>query len=445
MRPKSRSLLAGGLMAALVGLAPNSPPASASLSALTPLTWMRIDQTHPQVIYAGGYRRVLPNCQPRYVYTTACPSWAVRSLDGGKTWRILNAALAAGLDTDYQKRASSPQQPIGCFSTPQPFLVHPDGRHLYTSLIYACGDGVVGGMFGSSDQGMTWRSLGIPFHSYNLKIPCCAAISPVSPQRVFAAMQVKLRFFGPVNDSYVLTSDDSGAHWRTSPVGLYTAPPFRSVPTYNLVLVGLVADPVLLDTVYAGLVANDLRRYPMTWIRSDDAGRTWAGVWVPDRRSTLDHMMLQTDVSFPGLVEARPNATLPGAPAAATRTRGIPADVRYISADHGRTWRMTHCPGDLHGLCPTAVVFNIFGTGESFGFFPDGLHAFNGSGPSGPRLALKLPTATVLDAEGGTHFGDPVYVLGHGVSPQSNNAVYKSPDGGRTWRQLVMPPVPLQS
>ena len=134
---------------------------------------------------------------------------------------------------------------------------------------------------------------------------------------------------------------------------------------------------------------------------------------------------------------------------------GVPPDRRWASLDHGATWKQTVCLGDLRGTCPTYTLDNVFGAGKAYGFYADGVHAFVGAGPSGPRLALsdRLPChgAGLLDAGGGAHAGDPVYVLCQAPLVQrtrlfallSNNSdtsrvgtLYRSTDAGASWRKL---------
>ena len=133
----------------------------------------------------------------------------------------------------------------------------------------------------------------------------------------------------------------------------------------------------------------------------------------------------------------------------------VPPDRRWASLDRGTTWRQTVCPGDLRGECPAYVLDNVFGAGKAYGFYADGVHAFAGAGPAGPRLALsdRLPCrgADVLDVGGGSQAGDPAYLLCQASKRQRTKlsamlpansdtsrvgTLYRSTDAGASWRKL---------
>jgi hypothetical protein len=116
------------------------------------------------------------------------------------------------------------------------------------------------------------------------------------------------------------------------------------------------------------------------------------------------------------------------------------ADQLIVSPDHGRHWTTMLCAGVHAGACPAFIVANVFGAGHSYGFLPDGIYRFNGSGPGIARLAisgqLPLPFAGIGDVEAGNRQGDPIFVAGK----VSTKVVYRSLDSGRTWQRLVVAP-----
>jgi hypothetical protein len=99
------------------------------------------------------------------------------------------------------------------------------------------------------------------------------------------------------------------------------------------------------------------------------------------------------------------------------------------------------CPGDAGGACPRFTVDEALGVGASYGFVRDGIYPFHGAGSAGARLSLsdRLPfhhTADLIDVAAGTHAGDPVYLLGQGVSGNVHGLLYRSSDGGKSWQRL---------
>ena len=113
-------------------------------------------------------------------------------------------------------------------------------------------------------------------------------------------------------------------------------------------------------------------------------------------------------------------------------------------------------PEIRRGTCPAYTLDNVFGAGKAYGLYADGVHAFTGAGAAGPRLALsdRLPCrgADVLDAGGGAHAGDPVYLLCQAPPVQrtrlvcpvaqqlghqpGGQACHRSTDAGASWRKL---------
>jgi len=70
-----------------------------------------------------------------------------------------------------------------------------------------------------------------------------------------------------------------------------------------------------------------------------------------------------------------------------------------------------------------------------------GIYRFHGSGVVVARLGLSatlpLQVQDLLDVQAGAHTGDPIYLLGNGDSGTMHGLLYRSPDGGKTWQQLL--------
>ena len=171
--------------------------------------------------------------------------------------------------------------------------------------------------------------------------------------------------------------------------------------------------------------AGVLKTKLLTWLRSEDAGETWTAAITPTDHPALTDYAIATDSLLPGLLVA------------STTTKGIPSDRRYASADQGRTWKTTTCPGDLAGVCPRFVVQNAFGAGSNYGFYADGVRGFQGTRPAAGILpisrALPVPISHLIGVFAGRSAGDPVYLL---VKGSPGHQLFRSLDGGSTWQAL---------
>jgi len=429
------------LIALLLLIVPASPRVAASTSARARvLSWVRADPLRPRVLYAGGYGALLPD--PTYDGRTGCGQRAVRSADGGATWRPLPAFAGFPIDSGVQLYGCAPLAP---------FLLSPDGMDLFVTEVGNGSSVRQQGLLHSADAGLHWTD---PFQplvpagaiTWDERAP---SFSPVDPRRAYA----DVRQGEPGLEDVVGRSDDGGSHWRAVATALtpVDATDLNSVGSVDETL----PDPVARDTVYLGVGDPDPTP-PIRWVRSDDGGRTWHRLRLPAspgpdpgpeanvRFTDYPGLPLSVDPHLPGAIVLR-----------GVNVAGIPADRRWVSRDRGTTWKQTVCPGDLGGTCPTYSLDNVFGAGRAYGFYADGVHAFTGAGLAGPRLALsdRLPCrgADLLDAGGGGRAGDPAYLLCQASKGQRTilsatlpatsdtsrvGTLYRSTDGGASWRKL---------
>jgi hypothetical protein len=315
-------------------------------------------------------------------------------------------------------------------------------------LFTAGGDCARSASFGwicSTDRGQHWGDLANyaspPFNNFT---PYCCnpdgplAISPANPRRLYLEVN-------PTDSGYALymaRSDDTGAHWRIVESDGLSRIDGQGVTPFTR---RLLADPANQQVVYMALPGPDASR----WARSEDSGATWHLLVAPgpDPQATF---LLSTDRHLPQVIVAQ-----------ITGGR-IPADRRYLSTDHGRTWKPITCPGDWRGQCPAFTLDDAFGAGHAYGFYSDGVRAFTGGGPAGTRLALsaRLPCtlSTLIDAAGGGKAAlllcqDPKVALATGPNvtpellnnPNLSGLLYRGADGGRSWQRVtpeVSPPIP---
>ena len=421
------------LMALLLLIVPASPRVAASRPAhATVLSWLRVDPLRPRVVCAGGYSGLVTAPPPEG--RPACGYRAARSVDGGTTWRLLPSFMGFPLVWD-----NSYLYETGCQSVP-PFVLSPNGADLFYG---------VQALAHSADGGQHWAEPLKPLLPPNVYKwqEGALSISGLDPRRAYADVRVLV----PGGANTVGRSDDSGGHWH----GIATSRTL--VDGRAMISLGFVAatlpDPLARDVVYLGLGYDD-PTLPILWVRSADGGRTWHRLQLPvsngpDPGPNVNYadypaLPLSIDPHLPGAIVLR-----------AVHVAGVPTDRRWTSLDHGPTWKQTVCPGDLRGTCPTYTLDNVFGAGKAYGIYADGVHAFAGAGPTAPRLALsdRLPCrgADLLDAGGGSHMGDPAYLLCQASKGQRTKlsamlpvhsdtsrvgTLYRSADAGASWRKL---------
>lgn len=333
-------------------------------------------------------------------------AYLVRSTDAGASWIDLSGpALYYIQSPGYSQVLDTP-------------ILAADGRHLYQTGVGGGSTPASSSRFVnfSADGGLTWG-----YNDGNAQNDCGDTQygagpqgifpSPVDPRRVYTLIGCG-QGAGP---AYVESSADGGVNWRHGDRGPTTLGPLNEFGQPTSGIASVVPDAALADTVYVNLSTGDAGDFAA---RSGDAGLTWTTVMTPTAVPAITSFTVATNPREPGLLVAR-----------ATDTERK-ADQIFLSADQGRTWRAGTCPGDLNGACPTVTLANAFGAGHNYALFPDGLHAFDGDGPSGPRLAvsdhLPVPVKSIATIQGGARAGDPVYLLA--------DKAYASADAGASWR-----------
>jgi len=371
--------------------------------------WVRVEQRSPNVVYVGGSF----DCIDPQSSLPTCNDWALRSTDGGGTWTDLRPALHVPRQISYTGAVVQLLLPL---------VIASDDHHLYMSFNeYAPGAGPMTvsrqDMAASSDGGMHWvRRLGP--NAVNTPASFTLALS-ASPTQLYAVSRC-----GDCSSRWVSISSDGGVTWRN-----VVNPLDHGLPCCGGDLT-LVPDPVRPATLYANLspTANPPSQ-SVAVMRSENSGLTWTQVTTPTTASPLHTFAVSTDPNEGGLLVGT------------TADHGVPADRRYLSPDHGKTWHVATCPGDVQGHCPAFTVRNVFGPGASYGLVQGGIYLFHGGLAAQQRLPasarLPLSTASLLDVAAGRRAGDLIYLLGRGWHAPMHNLLYRSTNGGKTWQLLL--------
>ncbi len=343
------------------------------------------------------------------------PPWVFRSADGGATWTSLPIPGSLVIP---------PYDPVDEFSWPAPFVAA-DGLHLYLNdQFLSSADSSSQGVVISSDGGAHWGDPDNPDRNGTNEFGHqVLAVSPLAADEVYAVDNTG-------SNLVPQRSTDYGNTW-TEMAGLTSLIPKDWDPdTY---LIHLIPDATTAGRLY--ITIEDEQGIPSFEAWSVDDGASWRRLSLPPGVQAVD-VSIGLDSRLPGQLLLSPMAD-----------SGQPADRLYGTTDGGATWRQLLCPGVLRGACPSAVIDNALGDGQSYGLYADGIHAFSGAGPAGPRLPisddLPLPPNAIRVLVADPHSGAPIFVLGN--TPTAPGLVFRSTDGGKHWQEAFVGTLPTHA
>jgi photosystem II stability/assembly factor-like uncharacterized protein len=344
------------------------------------ITAVVVDARHPTTVYAGTDAGV------------------IESLDGGSTWRMVNAALGGhGRDRGYMQVSA--------------LIVDPhDSRTLYAST--SCT-----GVFKSLDGGRRWAPANAGLEP-NCGSSYALAIDPRAPQAVYAADSAR----------GVFKSIDGGARWHATNAGLSLSTVFsvtvgaRRVPTVyaaagalglftsrdggahwrsvapTIKLVDDVAtDPGNPDDVLAVVPGYGI-------VRSTDAGNTWIGARSGPPARGVHVVALTGRAAYAG-----------------TYGHGF-----FASADAGQTWRKLGALEVAYVQALATAPGNVVYAGSDGGR-DNGLYKSSDGGKNWQRVNDAGVDAIVLDRK----HPATLYVATSG----GNAGALRSTDGGASWQR----------
>jgi photosystem II stability/assembly factor-like uncharacterized protein len=318
------------------------------------VTAIAVDPQHPRTVYAGTDAGV------------------IKSLDGGRSWRMVNAAMGGhGVGREHRYKQVSA------------LVVDPrDSRTVYATTRCA-------GVFKTTDGGRRWSPANAGLQpqcpwAYSL------ALDPRAPQTLYAADP----------DRGVFKSLDGGAQWHVANAGLLSL-------WYTISSVAV--DPQRPRTVYASTGALGL-------FKSSDGGAHWRSLV-----SGLDH------VDGVALDPSNPMNVL-----AAGSTHGVVRSAR--STDAGRTWAEARIGAGVPGGAVVALSGETAYAGTTYGWglfrSTDGGRSWRRVDPPGVVYVHALAIAP----------GDAAVAYVAIACCSNARGLYESTDGGRSWQRLTGAP-----
>jgi len=370
-------------------------PLAIPLSAM-PIVSLAIAQADPQTVYAGT------------------GSGVFKTADGGATWHGANDGLFPGNESAYehewrlsegyvQDLAVDPRDAEtvyagthqrGVFKSTnggaswrrvnpvalRSLILDPNDRE----TLYVAADGVdwnpTTGIFKSTDGGSTWVPAGLQGKEGDLGGgPNLVAIDPRHPQTLYADRGAGL-----------LKSTDGGSTWHRA------GPPGRDVLV-------LAIDPLDSETLYAGTDGGIFK--------SMDGGRNWT-ILRAGRQARDWSEVLALDPSNPA-------------------TLYVPGDGSVLkSTDSGRSWKAS--TAGLGG----AEVDEVAASSPGSAYAVVSSQVFRRAHDGWRPVFTARPTVglTVLAVD--PQRPETIYVAA------DDDSIFKTSDGGDTWRRLRPPPIP---
>ena len=285
-------------------------------------------------------------------------------------------------------------------------------------LMFCASD--MSGVYRSTDGGRTWRML--PWRQLSQCISCAIAFDPTNPKVLYAVP-------GPWADSVLKVSRDAGLTWAP----LTEAAPWRDAGGVGRVSVSPDGQVILVSAAKGTF-------------RTDDAGRSWQQVYGID---TNVHRFVFTAPSY-----GRLEPWYVGTP------KGV-----FVSYDWGRTFQPTgRMPGEnLHDFCGgqdratgKVVLYVSVPCRDVNGKLAGGVYRSEDGGRTWVP-AMGEGILTEIGRHGPVSRSVPdypflgmaanqtrtVYAFGYGtgtVAPYTST-VYRTDDGGRSWRRALEGPV----
>jgi photosystem II stability/assembly factor-like uncharacterized protein len=351
---------------------------------------LAVDPQHPGTVYAAPGWNALAASGPAGVYKTT---------DGGVSWAAVNSGLPINRCW-VSSLAIDPQAPNTVYAA---CLVFGSGAPLYKT----------------TDGGASWRAASPTLPQFNDIM--VLAIDP-NNSNLYAGTGGTYTNFG------IWKSIDGGSSWAAANSGL---------PAGFTRTLGLAVDPEQPGTLYAVMLGPGSPAFPSpNWgrrggvFKSTDSGENWNEIDSGLMRASFDPLDgCSCDSSYVGLAVDPHN---PDTVFVGSNGEGV-----FKSSDGGAHW--TEASSGLRGTNAGGVVIDPKNSARLYAATTTRVYKSLDSGTGWTALPWWTPNLNpgpfLLDP----HDPDTMYVGTAGFEDGPSGSIYKTVDGGKSWRGLNSP------
>ena len=377
-----------------------------------------VDPKNPNIVFVAALGNAYQSSPDRGVY---------RSKDGGATWQkvLFKNDDVGGIDLNFDPTNSQIVYAAMWNVRRPPWF------------IYAPANGPGGGIFKSTDGGMTWKEIDADIPVEN-RGRIGVSVSPANHNRIYAAVDAK--------DGGIFLSDDAGTTWKRLSSD-------KRIWDRGWYFEKITADPKNADTVY---VMNT------SVYRSTDAGKSWTAIKGAPGGDDYHQLWIYPDDPNRMVLGSDQGAivTVDGAQTWSSWYNQSTAQIYHVAPDYRFPYWVTGAQQDSgavgspsrsrHSEISNRDWEGLCSGGESGYTAPDPLHPEILFGGTVSRCNVLTGEAKNVSPErgGGGGFGQPSPYRHAWTQPLvfsqadphalyfGNQFLYKTTNGGESWTQI---------